>query len=36
MSDMGNFSSVGPVQFGSIDGGAPISHVTSDSVGCES
>jgi hypothetical protein len=32
MSDMGNFSSIGPVQFGSIDGGAPISHVTSDSA----
>lgn len=32
MSDLGNFSSVGPVQFGSIDSGAPISHVTSDSL----
>jgi hypothetical protein len=32
MSDLGTFSSVGPVQFGSIDGGAPISHVTSDSA----
>lgn len=32
MSNLGTFSSVGPVQFGSIDGGAPISHVTSDSA----
>lgn len=32
MSDLGNHSSVGPVQFGSIDGAAPISHVTSDSA----
>lgn len=32
MSDLGNFSSVGPIQFGSIDGGHPISHVTSDSA----
>lgn len=35
MSDMGTFSSVGPVQFGSIDGAAPISFVTSDSLACK-
>lgn len=32
MSTLGNFSSVGPVQFGSVDGAEPISHVTSDSA----
>lgn len=32
MSDLGTFQSAGPVQFGSIEGGAPISHVTADSA----
>ena len=32
MPDLGNFSSVGPVLFGSIDSGLPISHSTIDSA----
>lgn len=32
MSNLGSFSGVGPVQFHSVDGAAPISHVTTDSA----
>lgn len=32
MSDLGKFTSVGPVQFSGIDGATPISHVTVDSA----
>lgn len=32
MSSLGSFQSVGPVQFGSIEGGHPISHSTLDSA----
>lgn len=32
MSNMGNFSSVGPVVFKSLDGAHPVSYVTADSA----
>jgi hypothetical protein len=32
MSNLGNFSSVGPVMFKGVDGAAPVSFVTSDSA----
>ena len=32
MSDLGKFSSVGPVGFGSLDGARFVSHVTADSL----